>query len=105
MNADKERYRIQVEFCKSMAHPIWLEVIDLLKTRSLTVKEIADEVGVRQANLSQHLAVLRDRGVVQSARKGNNVIYSLANRKVVDACTLIREILMETADRRAAILS
>lgn len=106
MNPSKERYRIQAEFCKSMAHPVRLEVIDLLKARDLTVQEIADKVGVRQANLSQHLAVLRHRGLVRATREGNNVLYALANRKVVEACTLIREILSEQLDRQQeAILS
>lgn len=100
MNAVKERYRIQAEFCKSMAHPLRLEVIDLLRGRDLTVQEIAEEAGVRQANLSQHLAVLRNRGIVRSTRDGNNVIYTLANKKVVEACTLIREILSEQLDRQ-----
>lgn len=102
---NKERFRIQADFCKAMAHPVRLEVIDLLKERALAVNELADRVGVSQANLSQHLAVLRARGVVRSERQGNEVAYSLANRKVVDACILIREILSEQIARRQAVIA
>ena len=105
MTKGKEWFRIQSEFCKAMAHPVRLEVIDLLKREDRTVNELAEAVGGSQANLSQHLAVLRARGVVRATRAGNGVKYSLANRKIVEACVLIRAILAEQAgERRAAII-
>lgn len=103
---NKEMFRIQAEFCKAMAHPVRLQVIDMLKTRSLSVQEIAKGVGVSTANLSQHLAVLRARGVVMGTREGNNVVYSLASPRIVEACTLIREILIQQIERQqTAILA
>ncbi|HYS71003.1 MAG TPA: metalloregulator ArsR/SmtB family transcription factor [Thermoplasmata archaeon] len=99
-----ERFRVQAEFCKAMAHPVRLEVIEHLRAGDLAVKELADRIGVSQPNLSQHLAVLRARGVVRAVRRGHGVVYGLANRKIVDACTLIREILTEQlVERRRAI--
>ncbi len=105
MKAQKERYRIQADFCKAMAHPVRLEVIDLLKTGDMTVQDLVEAVGVAQANLSQHLAVLRGRGVVQSVRKGNNTIYTLVNHKIVDACALIREILTERVGQQQSVIT
>jgi ArsR family transcriptional regulator len=105
MTAGKERFEIQAEFCKAMAHPVRLEIIDRLKARELSVGELAEAVGVSQANLSQHLSVLRMRGVVRARREGNGVVYALANRKIVDACVLIREILTEQMDRRQAAIA
>lgn len=104
MNADKERFRIQADFCKAMAHPVRLEIIDLLKGGGRQVGELAEVVGVSQANLSQHLSVLRDRGVVRAERDGNNVTYSLTDEKIVKACSLIREILVDQMDRRQAVI-
>jgi len=104
MTGGKERFTAQADFCKAMAHPVRLEVIDLLKGGGRTVNELAEAIGVRQANLSQHLAVLRSRGVVRAKREGNGVIYALANRKIVDACVLIRQILLEQADRQQALI-
>ena len=105
MTKAKERFQIQAEFCKAMAHPVRLEVIDLLKHGDATVTELADAVEVSQANLSQHLAVLRARGVVRAVRCGNSIVYSLANRKIVDACVLIREILTEQVGRQQAAIT
>lgn len=101
---DKARFEIQANFCKAMAHPVRLEIIHVLKGGGRSVHEIADEVGVGQANLSQHLAILRARGVVRAERRGNGVEYSLANRKIVEACELIRSILQEQADRAQAAI-
>ena len=105
MTKDRERFRIQAEFCKAMAHPLRLELIDLLKRRDATVTELAEAVEASQANVSQHLAVLRARGVVRADRRGNEVVYSLANRKIVDACVLIRQILTEQADFQQAAIT
>lgn len=51
--------------------------------------------GVRQATISQHLAVLRQRGVVSTRRKGVNTLYGIVNPKITKACDIIREVLFE----------
>lgn len=51
--------------------------------------------GVRQATISQHLAVLRQRGVVTTRKDGANIFYAIANPKIVEACDIIREVLFE----------
>ncbi len=104
MNADKERFSIQADFCKAMSHPVRLEIIDILKDGGKTVGEAAEIIGVSQANLSQHLGVLRNRGVVRAEREGNKVIYSLTNQKIVTACSLVREILMDQMSRQQAVI-
>lgn len=104
MKTPKERYAIQAEFCKAMAHPVRLEVIDRLKLQDATVQSLARAIGVSQPNLSQHLAVLRAHGVVRANRHGAMVVYTLADPKIVDACSLIREILMEHAGRQRALI-
>lgn len=95
MRTSREIFRIQAEFCKAMAHPVRLEIIDLLKKRGMAVHELAEALGISQSNVSQHLAILRSRGLVRAVRQGNAVVYTLENRKIVDACMLIREILVE----------
>ena len=105
MTRDDESFRIQADFCKAMAHPVRLRIIDLLKRRPSTVTEIVRAIRVSQANASQHLAVLRARGVVRAERRGNGVVYSLTDRRIVDACGLIREILVGQAHDRQATIS
>lgn len=90
-----ERHRLQAEFCKAMAHPVRLEVIERLGAGEATVHALAAAIGVGQANLSQHLSVLRARGVVRAERRGQEVVYRLAIPKVLDACAIVREILRD----------
>jgi len=52
-------------------------------------------MGARQANVSQHLAVLRQRGIVTARKEGANIYYRIANPKIIKACDIIREVLFE----------
>lgn len=91
----KEFYKVQAEFCRALAHPVRLEIIDLLKNGEKTVSELMQRIGIKQATLSQHLAVLRERGVVVSRKEGMNAYYSLRNIEIVNACSMIRGILKD----------
>lgn len=104
MIPEKRRFRFQAEFCKSLAHPVRLEIIERLRKGGRTVQELADLIGVKQANLSQHLALLRHRGVVRGSRDGVNVTYTLTNPKIGEACDLIREILGELTDAQRSVI-
>jgi len=105
MTKRKERFQVQAEFCKAMAHPVRLEILYLLKAREMSVGDLADAVGVPQANLSQHLAVLRARGAVVAVRRGHVVGYSLADPKIGEACSLIHSILSNLADHRQSVVA
>ena len=56
---------------------------------------LAKLLHVRKANLSQHLAVLRQRGIVATRREGLNIYYRCANPKMLKACDILREVLLE----------
>jgi len=62
----------------------------------MTVSEMVKKTGISQANLSQHLAILRAKGIVATQRKGINVLYSLSNRKIIQAFDLISEVLRDS---------
>ncbi|MEM0457156.1 MAG: metalloregulator ArsR/SmtB family transcription factor [Nitrososphaerota archaeon] len=95
---------MHVKFCKAMAHPTRLHILDLLKSGEKTVNELIKEVGVTQANLSQHLAILRDAGIVEARREGPNVYYRIASPKVVEICNLIKEIVLEEFKKQQKLL-
>ncbi len=61
----------------------------------MSVNELALALEISQSNTSQHLAILRDRGIVQSERDGLNVAYSLKGKKVLRAIDLLREFMVE----------
>ena len=92
---DKRIFQLHAELCKTLANPIRLEILSLLRDGKKSVTELAELTGVRQATVSQHLAMLRQRGVVSTKREGINVYYDVANPKVTVACDIIREVLFE----------
>ena len=88
-------YSLQADLCKALAHPVRLEVLDLLSKREHTVEELTKLTGSGQSNLSQHLAALRQQKLVIPRRAGMNVYYGLSNPRIADACGLIRKLLVE----------
>lgn len=95
MRKDKTLYELQSDVCKTLASPKRIEILNALKEGERTVSELVDILGVPKANVSQHLAVMRHKGILKSRREGINIYYSVANRKVIDACILMKEVLME----------
>ena len=68
-----------------------------------SVGELCELLGVAQSNVSQHLAVLRNRGLVDAERDGNRAIYTLRDPRVVDAIEVLRQVTSDELDRRRAI--
>jgi ArsR family transcriptional regulator, virulence genes transcriptional regulator len=102
MNEEDRLYKIHAEFCQTLANPKRLKIINLLSRREMQVNEIASAMGIQKANLSQHLSVMRQKGIVATRREGVTVYYRINNSKIVKACEIIREALHEqlSADER-----
>ena len=103
MRKDKTIYELQAEVCKTIASPKRLEIINALKDGEKSVTELVDILGVPKANVSQHLAMMRHKGILKARREGVNIYYSISNPKVIDACNLMREVLMEMMRERRKI--
>ncbi len=88
-------YELHAQMCQVFTSPKRLEILNLLKGKELSVGEIAKLVKIRQANLSQHLSILREKGIVKTRREGTTIYYSLANPKIGKAFDIIREMLLE----------
>lgn len=99
----EEIFTMHAEVCKTLADPKRLRVINVLRNGEMTVGEMARTLVLRQANLSQHLMLLRERGVVVTRRQGLNVYYSLTSPKIVQACDIMREVLAEHLARSAQL--
>lgn len=95
MVKDKSLYELQSEVCKTLASPKRIEILNALKEGEKTVSELVGILGVPKANVSQHLAVMRHKGILKSRREGINIYYSVASPKVLQACTLMKEVLTE----------
>ncbi|MEW6740223.1 MAG: ArsR/SmtB family transcription factor [Nitrospirota bacterium] len=101
MRREKSIYELQAEICKILSSPKRIEIISALKDGEKTVTELVDILGTPKANVSQHLAVMRLKGILKSRRDGVNIYYSIANPKVVQACALMREVLNELLMERS----
>jgi ArsR family transcriptional regulator len=66
---------------KAMAHPTRLRIIDILQSEPICVKNIGELMDVNQANLSQHLSILRHCGIVSTCREGNHICYSIKDHR------------------------
>ena len=91
----KKIYELHAEVCKTLANPKRIEVINLLREGEKSVDELASKMKIRKANLSQHLALMRGKRIVETRREGTRVYYRLVNPKVVKACDIMREVLLE----------
>ena len=93
-------YNLHAEMCKTISNPRRQAILDTIRDGEMTVSELINKTGISQANLSQHLAILRSKGVVNTRRDGNNVYYSLSNLKIIEANDLISEVLEDSATSR-----
>ncbi len=97
---DMTIYELQAEISKTLAHPIRLAILHSLRDGEKTVNELTEMLGSRQSNLSQHLALLRQRGIVKTRKQGASIFYSTSNPKINQACDMVREVLLDQLRQR-----
>ena len=88
-----ELFNLHAQLYKVLSNPKRLEIINCLRDYDLTVSELKNMLGWRQANISQHLAILRQLGLVKAKRNGLNIHYSLTDKKIIEAYDVMRNIL------------
>jgi len=91
--------------CKTISNPKRQAILDSLRAGELTVGEIVEKTGIPQANISQHLSLLKDKGVVVVRRHGNNSFYSISNPKIIEAYDLISEVLINSLSAKNKTIS
>ncbi len=96
-----EVYRIQADVLKTLSNPKRLEIVHLLAEGPREVRRLADELGISQPNVSQHLALMRAAGVVEAERDGREVRYRLADPEIIVACETMRGVLTRHLSRIA----
>ncbi|MHB8294956.1 MAG: ArsR/SmtB family transcription factor [Acidimicrobiales bacterium] len=89
--------------CKALNDPKRLMVLYALRDGPHSVGELSQLIVAPQSNTSQHLAVLRDRGLIEADRQGNTVVYSLRHRKVIEAIDLLRGVLNDEIARQQSL--
>ncbi len=97
-------YFYHAEMCKVFAHAKRLELINILRDKEMSVGELSQRLGLAIGNLSQHLAMMRQRHILASRKEGNVVYYRIANPRLVEAFDLLREIMFEQIRQDAALI-
>ena len=96
---DKESFELHAAICRTLSHAKRLEILSLLSQGEMSVGDMAQRMGLSLVNVSQHLAVLRNSGILTTRREGVNVYYRVAHPKIIQACALMREVLLEQLER------
>jgi ArsR family transcriptional regulator len=90
---DKDEDILQASLAmKAIAHPLRLKVLCVLSDGELSVQEIVDSVGTSQSNISQHLAILRDKGVLTTRKDANRVFYRIGDPRTVKLVGMMRDV-------------
>lgn len=93
--SNEEIARLHANVCKGLGDAKRLMILNTLRDGPRSVSEICNELGLRQVNASQHLAILREKGLVNSRKDGQWVYYELSSPKIVAAMDLLREVMAE----------
>lgn len=82
--------RYKASIFRALSHPTRIAILELLRDRELSARTIQEKLGLEQANLSQHLAILRSHQIVVNRKEGNQVFYSIRNQMLVEVLDIMR---------------
>ena len=77
---------------KAMSHPLRLKILCTLNDKEVSVQEIVEQVGTSQSNISQHLAILRDKGILASRKDANRVFYRVGDARTLRLISMMRDV-------------
>ena len=88
----QEHIELAARALKSIAHPLRLKILCVLGDQEACVQEIVDQVGTSQSNISQHLAILREKGVLVTRKDANRVFYRVGDPRTLQLVSMMREV-------------
>jgi len=77
---------------KAMSHPLRLKILCMLGDQEVSVQDIVECVGTSQSNISQHLAILREKGVLRTRKEANRVYYRVGDERTLTLIGMMREV-------------
>jgi ArsR family transcriptional regulator len=102
---DREGFELEADLIRVLANPKRLMIVDFLGRGAKTVTEIADRLSMSLQNASQHLRVMKDRGIVRAHRDGREVRYDLVSPVICESCQLVRRALLSEVRARSTHLA
>ena len=100
-----ELRRFKAEFFQALAHPTRIAILDLLRAGEQSAGALIGQLGVEQANASQHLAVLRSKRIVVNRKVGNQVFYSVRHPLIIQVLDDMRELFLVHSREAVATLT
>lgn len=100
---DLKIFKLKAELSKTFSDPKRLMIINELRNGEKQVGELAQALDIPQAVVSRQLSILRNSGVVVPRREGTSVYYSLADMKIIEACDLVHEVLLNHLARNREV--
>lgn len=91
MSQDKDIDRASRSL-KAMSHPLRLKILCTLGDQEISVQEIVDNVGTSQSNISQHLAILRDKGILAARKDANKVFYRVSDPRTLRLISMMQDV-------------
>ena len=101
----QEVTQLHADICSALADPSRILLLYALVEKPRTVNDLAGDVKISQPAASRHLKVLRERGLVSANRLGQNIEYSLADARIIEALDLLRAVLRDSLTRRANLMT
>ncbi len=98
-------YKLHADVCRVLGSASRIKIIEALREGEKSVGELSETLGLRQANVSQHLAVMRSKGVLKTRKVRTSIYYSVSNPKIVQACDLMRQVLLEQLKENEKLVS
>ena len=94
-------FEIQADFCKAMGNATRLEILHCLRQGPMIVGDIVRKTGLSQSVVSRQLGTLRNIGVVNCQKQGNETIYQLTDKSIGELCDLVRKVLSTQLERQS----
>src|SRR4030066_2466680 len=101
----EKSFELHADVCKVFSNAKRLEILNTLRDKELTASELIEKIGLSKANLSQHMSILKSKGVVVSRREGVNIYYRISSPKIIQACDLMREVLLEHLQEKGKMVA
>lgn len=97
--------RFKAEIFQALAHPTRVAIVEALRNRELSAGQLMEELGLEQANASQHLSVLRSKQVLVNRKVGNQVFYSLRDSALVEVLDILRRYFYRQLSENRSLLA
>ncbi len=90
---------------KVLSEPLRLRILHTLQDGEKSVNQLSEAVGASQPNVSKHLKILQEAGILRREQSGNEVFYKIVDQSIFDLCELVCNALQERVETQARVLA